>query len=208
MRLRRKGLRKGQQVISVPKALCGEKLRTTTTSIELRQARFECHVLPHVDILYRVARSMTKSPHDAEDLVQETMLRAYRAIDRFDGRFPKAWLLTILRNEAVNRSRKRTPGLLRDPDATLETVTSSQAQEDAAEDVALAGSYDTSILDAFQSLPEKFRTVAHLVDVQGMSYQEAADVLEVPVGTIMSRLHRARNKLRKKLSAMRPQYTG
>ena len=81
---------------------------------------FERYVLPEVEVMLRVARSLTRNHADAEDLVQDTMLRAYRAIDRFDGRHPRAWLLTILRNTHINRNRRRRPELLRDPDVQLE----------------------------------------------------------------------------------------
>ena len=79
---------------------------------ESASARFERWVLPEVDVLLRVAQSITRNTHDAEDLVQDTMLRAYRSIDSFDGRYPRAWLLTILRNTEINRHRRRRPSLL------------------------------------------------------------------------------------------------
>ncbi len=84
------------------------------------QAKFDEQVVPQLEILYRTARSLTRSSSDAEDLVQETLLRAFRAIDRFDGRYPRAWLLTIMRNANINRARKKTPDLLDDPEFTFE----------------------------------------------------------------------------------------
>uniref|UniRef100_UPI003752473E RNA polymerase sigma factor n=1 Tax=Ilumatobacter sp. TaxID=1967498 RepID=UPI003752473E len=79
---------------------------------------FERYVLPEIEVLLRVAHSLTRNHAEAEDLVQDTLLRAYRGIDGFDGRHPRAWLLTILRNTHINRNRRRRPELLRDPDAT------------------------------------------------------------------------------------------
>ncbi len=157
-------------------------------------ASFERYVLPELDLLYRTARSLTRSDADAQDLVQETLLRAYRAIDRFDGRYPRAWLLTIMRNANINRARKRQPDLLADPDLTFER--SSQAADTGPEDLVVGATFDATVEAAYNGLPDKFREVVELVDLNGLSYQEAADVLEVPVGTVMSRLHRARKRIR------------
>ena len=158
-------------------------------------ASFEQYVLPELDLLYRTARSLTRSDADAQDLVQETLLRAYRAIDRFDGRYPRAWLLTIMRNANINRARKRQPDLLADPDLTFER--STQAADTAGpEDLVVGATFDATVEAAYNALPDKFREVVELVDLNGLSYQEAADVLAIPVGTVMSRLHRARKRIR------------
>lgn len=156
---------------------------------------FERYVLPELDVLYRTAWSLTRSDVDAQDLVQETLLRAYRAIDRFDGRYPRAWLMTIMRNANINRARKKKPDLLDDPDATFERSTAF-AENEGPEDVALRDELDATIEQAFRELPDKFREVVELVDLNGLAYQETADVLGVPVGTVMSRLHRARKRIR------------
>lgn len=150
--------------------------------------------------MYRVALSLTRNPADAEDLVQDSLLRAYRAIDRFDGRYPRAWLLTILRNAQVNRVRRRRPELLRDPDATMERLADIDKGASVEEVVVDAG-FDAEVESAYTSLPAKFRSVVELVDLQGRSYQEAADALSVPVGTVMSRLHRARKRIKAQLEA-------
>lgn len=159
--------------------------------------RFEQYVLPEVDVMLRVARSLTRNRADAEDLVQDTMLRAYRAIERFDGRHPRAWLLTILRNTHINRNRRRRPELLRDPDTQLERAEQAPEVDEAMRpDRFVDLEFDHDVQAALASLPPAFGTVVELVDLDGLSYAEAAEVLGVPVGTIMSRLHRARRKMR------------
>ena len=151
-------------------------------------------VLPEVDVMWRVAMSLTRNRADAEDLVQESLLRAYRAIDSFDGRYPRAWLLTILRNTERNRHRRRRPSLLSDPEIVEERGPATEA--DAVERRAEDREFDEAVTAALEELPENFRRVVELVDVDGLTYQEAADVLEVPLGTVMSRLHRARRRIR------------
>lgn len=158
--------------------------------------RFKHFIVPEIDVLYRVARSITGNPTDAEDLVQDTMLRAYRAIERFDGRHPRAWLLTIMRNAQINRVRRKRPELMRDPDTTMKLTADTSTDGRDIEDQVLHNEFDARIETALDALPEKFRTVIDLVDINGLSYQEAADALDVPVGTIMSRLHRARKRIR------------
>lgn len=151
-------------------------------------------VLPEVDVMWRVALSLTRHRADAEDLVQESLLRAYKAIDTFDGRYPRAWLLTILRNTERNRHRRRRPELLSDPDIAEERGPRTDADE--VERRAEDHEFDEAVTAALERLPDNFRRVVELVDVDGLSYQEAADVLDVPLGTVMSRLHRARRRIR------------
>lgn len=162
-----------------------------------RNDAFRMYVLPELEILYRVALRLTGSPHDAEDLVQDTLLRAYRAVHRFDGRYPRAWLLTILRNTNINRARKRRPQLFDDEERALETISAGGADSrDGPAEIVLEHLVDERIVAAVRSLSPDHRAVVTLVDVDGLSYLEAAEVLNVPVGTIMSRLHRARRRLR------------
>ena len=149
--------------------------------------------------MLRVATSITRDPVDAEDLVQETVIRAYRAIERFDGRHPRAWLLTIMRNAQMNRVRRRRPELMRDPDATMARMADTGVGGESAEAVVVDRTFDAIVERAFRSLPVKFRMVVELVDLDGLAYQVAADVLDIPVGTVMSRLHRARNRIRDQL---------
>ena len=159
---------------------------------------FERYVLPEIDVLLRVAISLTRNTADAEDLVQDTLLRAYRAVERFDGRYPRAWLLTIMRNAQVNRVRRRRPELLRDPEAG-DRILESRDPHDSAEQEALRDDFDAAVESALEELPDKFKRVLRLVDLDGLSYQEAADVLGVPIGTVMSRLHRARQRIKGRL---------
>lgn len=161
---------------------------------------FEQYVLPEVEVLLRVARSLTRNHADAEDLVQDTLVRAYRAIDRFDGRHPRAWLLTILRNTHINRNRRRRPELLRDPDVQLERAEQAPEVDEAMRpDRFIDLQFDHDVQEALESLSPTFGQVVELVDLDGLSYAEAADALGVPVGTVMSRLHRGRMKIREHL---------
>lgn len=161
-------------------------------------------VVPELDVLYGVALRLTRDPHDAEDVVQETLLRAYRSIDRFDGRHPRAWLLTILRNANLNRVRKRTPDLLYDETRTLAVIPASGADgRTGPEEIVLEGIPDPDLADALRRLSEAHRAVVLLVDVDGLSYREAAALLDIPVGTVMSRLHRARSLMRARLERVR-----
>jgi RNA polymerase sigma-70 factor, ECF subfamily len=158
---------------------------------------FERYVLPEIEVLLRVAHSLTRNHAEAEDLVQDTLLRAYRGIGGFDGRHPRAWLLTILRNTHINRNRRRRPELLRDPDAAADRMIS--AASDERTDAVVDDEIDIEIIRSLESLDEPFRRVVELVDMDGLSYAEAAEVLDVPVGTVTSRLHRARSRIRDRL---------
>ena len=165
-------------------------------------AAFERYVLPEVEVMLRVARSLTRHQADAEDLVQDTLIRAYKAIDRFDGRHPRAWLLTILRNTHINRNRRQRPELLRDPDVQLERAAQSAAVDEASRpDRFVDLAFDAEVEAALNSLSTTFGEVIELVDINGLTYAEAAEVLDVPVGTVMSRLHRGRKKIREHLRA-------
>jgi RNA polymerase sigma-70 factor, ECF subfamily len=165
-----------------------------------RDEAFRRYVEPELDVLLRVARRLTNQPSDAEDLVQDTLVRAYSALDSFDGRHPRAWLLTILRNTWKNSLRKRRPVLLDDADPEFAgTPAPGPDGRGGAEERAMLGTVDGAIVFAHRSLSEKKRVVVMLVDVDGLTYQETADVLEIPIGTVMSRLHRARKQLRAEL---------
>jgi RNA polymerase sigma-70 factor, ECF subfamily len=162
-------------------------------------ARFRAVVTPELPVLLRVARRMTGDVRDAEDLVQETLLRAYRAIERFDGRHPRAWLLTIQRNTWRNMNRRRRP-VIADTAEELERVVAHGAEgRTGPEERVLAGVLEAELAVGLRRLSTQQRAVIVLVDVDGLSYREAAEVLGVPTGTVMSRLHRGRAKLRKHL---------
>lgn len=171
---------------------------------ELQQAAFARYVLPEIEVLYRVALTITAQPADAEDLVQDTLIRAYRAIGRFDGRHPRAWLLTILRNTEANRHRRRRPDLLDDPDLQLDRETginSFCAPTPSPEQLVVGRQFDEVVDAALAALPLAHRQVVRLIDIDGLSYAQAAALLGVPEGTVMSRLHRARKRIRDRLAA-------
>jgi RNA polymerase sigma-70 factor (ECF subfamily) len=154
-------------------------------------------VLPEIEVLLRVARTLTPDHADAEDLVQDTLVRAYRAIDRFDGAHPRAWLLTILRNTQINRTRRQRPELLDDPERAFV----DDATGDGVETLVVGVTFDAVVEEALRALPDRFRRAVELVDVGGLTYAEAARVLGIPVGTVMSRLHRGRHRIRDRLAA-------
>lgn len=168
---------------------------------EDRRASFEREALPHLDTLYRVALRLAGNAADAEDLVQETMLRAYRSWDRFTlGTNAKGWLLTILRHLFINEYRRKR----RHPESVdLDTIEPFAVFEDVQERDPQGAFFDRivddEVLRAVDQLPEAFREAVMLSDVEGLSYEEVAKVLGVPVGTVKSRLYRGRRLLQAKL---------
>jgi RNA polymerase sigma-70 factor (ECF subfamily) len=184
--------------------------REPSEGTESEQGRaFKKHVEPELEVLFRVALTLTGSAADAEDLVQETLIRAFRSLDRFDGRHPRAWLLTILRRTNMNMHRRRRPDLVddfalhRDVRPAFGATTASSAEETVLDDL-----FEADLEAAVNHLDAKFRTVLLLVDVDRLSYAEAADALGVPVGTIMSRLSRARHRVRLHLRDRAPSSSG
>lgn len=171
-----------------------------------RRAAFRDVVEPELDVMLRVARSLTGHEADAEDLVQDALVRAFRALDRFDGRYPRAWLLTIVRNTHLNAVRKRRPSLLEDLDlpGARPAFGAASAAHASAEEEVVAGIVDADLAAAVAALDPRFRSVLVLVDVHDLSYAEAAAVLDVPVGTVMSRLSRARHRVRSALGDPAP----
>lgn len=165
-----------------------------------RGDRFAELVIPEIPALGKAALSMTGSEAAAEDLVQDTLLRAYRGLDRFDGRHPRAWLLTIMRNARSNSARRRRPELLVDPDVPAALADPGPLGR-SPEDIVVDDTFDAVVHSAFLALPSNLRRVLELVDVGGMSYREVAELLDIPVGTVMSRLHRARARIRRHLAA-------
>ena len=170
------------------------------------QANFEQDAMQFAPQLYSAALRMTRNPADAEDVVQETFLKAYRAYDSFEeGTNLKAWLYRILTNTYINKYRKaqRRPnevelGELQDMYLFKRLGEQSGATE-SAESEALDMFVDEDIIDAIESLPENFRLPVLYADVEGFSYKEIAEILDVPIGTVMSRLHRGRKALQRKL---------
>ena len=170
------------------------------------QANFERDAMQFAGQLYSAALRMTRNPADAEDVVQETFLKAYRAYDTFKaGTNLKAWLYRILTNTYINRYRKkqRRPsevelGELQDLYLYKRLGEQSGASRSAEEEV-LERFVDADVKQALESLPDHFRMPVLLADVDGFSYKEIAEILEIPIGTVMSRLHRGRKALQKKL---------
>ncbi len=159
---------------------------------------FRRYVEPEIDVLLRVARTLAGAS-DAEDLVQETLVRAWRSVDRFDGRHPRAWLLTILRNTNMNMRRRQRPDSVDDV-AFLDNAKPAFGMAPQSTEERVMDSVLTADLErAVQSLDAKFATVLLLVDVDQLTYAEAAEALGVPVGTVMSRLSRARDRVRRHL---------
>jgi RNA polymerase sigma-70 factor (ECF subfamily) len=169
--------------------------------------RFQEDALPFLDSLYAGALRMTRNPADAEDLVQETMLRAYRSFDRFEpGTNLKAWLFRILTNAYINvyRKRQREPQKVsqdevEDFDLYQELKDHDPQFSATPETIVLDALVDSDITDAIDDLPEQFRLAVVLSDIEGFSYAEMAEIMDVPMGTVMSRLHRGRKALQKRL---------
>jgi len=172
------------------------------------QARFAQLAMPYMDALYSAALRMTRNPSDAEDLVQETYLRAYRGFGGFqEGTNLKAWLYKILTNTFINiyRARKRRPDEVDYDDAEdfllfrrLGGLEAAEAGK-TPETVVLEAIPETVVKDAIDALPEQFRVAVLLADVEGFSYKEIAEITDVPIGTVMSRLHRGRKQLQARL---------
>ncbi len=162
-----------------------------------RDERFETEALPHLRALYGTAYRMTRNAHDAEDLVQETFLRAYRGFDRFQpGTNIRAWLFTILHRARADAFRRagRSP-------RTVEMIADGPAVP-APQEALASGAED--IERALAALPEVFRVAVVLRDVEELSYDEIAAALAIPVGTVMSRIHRGRGLLRTALAKKAP----
>ena len=171
-------------------------------------AHFAEQAMPHMGSLYSAALRMTRNPADAEDLVQETYLKAYRAFGGFEeGTNLKAWLYRILTNTFINayRAKKRRPEQTELDEVEnlylfrrlggLEAVAAGRS----AEEEVLESFTDSEVKAAIEALPENFRLAVLLADVEGFSYKEIAEIMQIPIGTVMSRLHRGRKALQKAL---------
>ena len=172
---------------------------------ELRE-RFERDVLPLLPSLYGAAMRMTRNPSDAEDLLQDTYLRAFRGFAGFqEGTNLKAWLYRILTNSFINtyRKKQREPQTVEGPDDADEWYLydrlGGRSVEVSAENEVLDRIPDADVKAALESLSENFRLAVLLADVEGFSYREIAEIMDVPIGTVMSRLHRGRKALERAL---------
>lgn len=167
---------------------------------------FEDTAMPFVDALYNTAYRMTRNSQDAEDLVQETYLKAYRYYDKFtEGTNLKAWLFRILKNTFINNYRKRQSQPLQSAFDDIEDAFESQIRVEPGKQIPnpeediLKDVLDEDVQRALDELPEDYRMVVLLADLEGFSYQEISEILEVPPGTVMSRLYRARRRLEEQM---------
>lgn len=189
-----------QTPAQIPGSASGALLRSDLS------ARFERDALPFLDALYSAALRMTKNPENAEDLVQETYAKAFASFHQFtEGTNLRAWLYRILTTTFINiyRKEQRQPQIA---DGELEewqiaeAATHTSDQGKSAEVEALEQLPDSDIKNALQELPEEFRLAVYFADVEGFSYKEVAEILNIPPGTVMSRLHRGRKLLRESLA--------
>lgn len=169
-----------------------------------RHEGFQREALPHLDALYNFALRMTSDPDDADDLVQETFLKAYRFFDKFEkGTNCKAWLFRIMKNSFINIYRKSS----KEPDKVdydvveefYHVIRAESTDSNDLQEKLFSNVLDDDVTRALESLPEEFRTVVILCDIEGFTYEEIADFVECPIGTVRSRLHRGRKMLRTKL---------
>jgi RNA polymerase sigma-70 factor, ECF subfamily len=161
--------------------------------------RFEQLILPHMDAAYNLARWLVGNPADAEDIVQEAFLRALRFFDGFRGGDSRAWLLKIVRNSSYSWVRKNRPAQL--AEEFDEALHSGEASSENAESTLLSRAESERVREALEALPLTFREILVLREVEGLSYKEISEVTGVAMGTVMSSLSRARQKLREQLGA-------
>jgi RNA polymerase sigma-70 factor (ECF subfamily) len=173
-------------------------------STKKKHTEFEAEALPHMDVLYNFALRTTGNEDDARDLLQETYLKAYRFWDKYEkGTNIRAWLFRIMKNSYINRYRKET----KEPDKVdyddienfYNTIRAESTDPNDLQEQLYGNLLGDEVTKALQSLPDDFRTVVILCDIEGLTYEEIAEFVECPIGTIRSRLHRGRKLLQAKL---------
>jgi len=179
-------------------------MSTLTKDEVKKQSDFNEEIIPHLDSLYNFALRLTTDPNDAEDLVQDTIVKAYRFFSSYEkGTNAKAWLFRILKNSFINNYRKTSKKPQQvdydEVSSFYESIRAERTDTSDLERVMYRELIDDDVSKALQELPEDFRTVVLLCDVEGFTYEEIANMLDVPIGTIRSRLHRGRNLLKTQL---------
>jgi RNA polymerase sigma-70 factor (ECF subfamily) len=185
-----------------------EEIKVTQTYSDLEKNRvFDKEFMPHIDSMYNFAFRLTNDEDDANDLVQDTYLKAFRFINSFSqGTNAKAWLFRILKNSFINDFRKKSKEPAKVDYQDVETTYNSEedAETNQTVDLRVESVQDLigdEIANALNALPVDFRTVIILCDVEGFTYEEMAKILDIPIGTVRSRLHRARMLLKEKLKS-------
>ena len=177
---------------------------TISRSTKKKHTEFEAEALPHMDVLYNFALRTTGNEDDARDLLQETYLKAYRFWDKYEkGTNIRAWLFRIMKNSYINRYRKET----KEPDKVdyedienfYNTIRAESTDPNDLQEKLYGNLLGDEVTKALQSLPDDFRTVVILCDIEGLTYEEIAEFVDCPIGTVRSRLHRGRKLLQAKL---------
>ncbi len=178
----------------------------TGTSVQTseKQRAFEKEALPHTELLYNYALRMTNNPEDANDLLQETFLKAYRFWDKYEqGTNIRAWLFRIMKNSYINRYRKETKEpqsvAYEEVEGFFSSIRHESVPPNDLQENVLGNLLDDDVASAVADLPEDFRTVVILCDIESLSYEEIAEFVDIPLGTVRSRLHRGRKLLRDRL---------